>query len=140
LRYVKIGREATYKFIDMLYCTDWQFEKKTADGIKMYSMRAGGSEPGYVRFETKFGQVTVAELADYFSDIDKRMAWQKNCYESLEQVRLYPLKTSMYYGKLLGKPEKDSLLITHKVEIKGNRQYLVSVSAEHSWYPPQAKV
>ena len=120
----------------MLYCTDWQFEKKTPDGVKMYSMQGVASEPGFVRFETKFGQVTVAELVEYFSDIDKRMAWQNNCYASLEQVRMYPLNTNLYYGKLLGKPEKDCLLVTHRVEIKGNRQYLVSVSAEHTEYPP----
>lgn len=71
-----MGREATYKFIDMLYCTDWKFEKKTSEGVKMYSMQGGSSnDPGFVRFETKFGQVTVTELVEYFSDIDKRMAW-----------------------------------------------------------------
>jgi len=65
------------------------------------------------------------------------MAWQSNYYASLEQVRQFPLNTSMFYGKLSrgSKPEKDNLLVTHRVEIKGNRQYLVSVSAEHSDYP-----
>lgn len=52
---------------------------------------------------------------------------------------MYPLNTNLYYGKLLGKPEKDCLLVTHRVEIKGNRQYLVSVSADHTEYPPQGK-
>ena len=85
VKYVKIGREATYKFLDMLFCTDWKFEKKTSEAVKMYSMSGGlGSEKSYVRFETKFGQVTVSELVEYFSDIDKRLAWQNNCYASLE--------------------------------------------------------
>ena len=85
----------------MLYRTDWQYEKKTPEGIKIYSMRGGPEDPNsYVRFETKFGQVTVAELVEYFTDIDKRIAWENNYYESLEIIRAYPIKTNMYYGKL----------------------------------------
>ena len=87
----------------MLYRTDWHFEKKTPDGIKLYSLGNIAGEPDYARFETKFGQVTVAELVDYFSSIDKCIAWQNNIYASLEQVRGYPLSTRMYYGKFLPK-------------------------------------
>lgn len=85
-KYVKIGRESTYHFIDLLYRTDWQFEKKTSEGVKIYSMSdvAGGPSCNYVRFETKFGQVTVSELVEYYTDIDKRFAWENNMYESLE--------------------------------------------------------
>ena len=143
VKYVKIGREATYSFIDLLYRTDWHFEKKTSEGIKLFSLRDNPGEPDYARFETKFGQVTVTELSAYFSDIDKRIAWQNNIYASLEQVRAFPLQTSMHYGKLLlkkGQPEKDSLLVTQGVEVKGNRRYLVSVSVDHDEYPPQQKV
>ena len=55
-KYINLGRESTYTFIDLLYSTDWSFEKKSAEGIKMYSMAAqSGSQQKYVRFETKFG-------------------------------------------------------------------------------------
>ena len=46
-----------------------------------------GDPHNYVRFETKFGQVTVSELVEYFRDIDKRMAWENNYYTSLEVIR-----------------------------------------------------
>ena len=141
-----MGRESTYNFIDLLYRTDWQFEKKTPEGIKMYSLKngvGGDSSGNYVRIETKFGQVTVQELLEYFTDIDKRLAWENNYYASLEPIRAYPLKTSMYYGKLAqkrGQAAKDSLIITHGVSIKGNREYLSCLSVEHSEYPPEKKV
>ena len=55
-KYIKLGREATYSFIDLLFSTDWQFDKKTSDGVKMYTMPAqAGSQMQYVRFEAKFG-------------------------------------------------------------------------------------
>ena len=52
------------------------------------------------------------------------------------------MKTSMFYGKLKGKrgsSERDILTVTHGVQIKGNRQYLTTVSTEHEDYPPQKK-
>lgn len=67
----------------------------------MYSMAAQpGSQLRYVRFESKFNSVTVSELVEYYTETDKRLAWENNYYASLEQLRAYPLKTSMYYGKL----------------------------------------
>ena len=54
VKYAKIGRESTYKFIDMLYRTDWHFEKKTNEGIKLYTLRNVAGEPDYARYETKF--------------------------------------------------------------------------------------
>ena len=87
-------------------------------------MKATVEDPNnYVRFETKFGQVTVNELVDYFRDIDKRMAWENNYYTSLEVIRQYPLMTNMNYGKLVkkGSTQKDQLMIEHCVQIKGNR-------------------
>ena len=94
--YIKLGRESTYNFIDLLYRTDWQFEKKTPEGIKMYSLKngvGGDSSGNYVRIETKFGQVTVQELLEYFTDIDKRLAWENNYYASLEPIRAYRKST-----------------------------------------------
>ena len=48
----------------------------------------------------------------------------------------------MYYAKLhkKGTSQRDALYISHGVEIKGNRQYLVSLSVEHADYPVQKKV
>lgn len=81
----------------------------------------------------------MSELVEYYIDIDKRLAWENNYYEQLEQCRAYPLKTSMYYGKLQ-KKASDTLFLSHNVEIKGNRQYLTCCSVEHSEYPLQKKV
>ena len=55
-KFIKKGRETTYAFIDLLYSTDWQYEKKSAEGIKIYSMpAAAGGNQKYVRLESKFG-------------------------------------------------------------------------------------
>ena len=68
-----------------MYRTDWQFEKKTPENIKLYSLKGDKPSENFVRFETKFGLVTVPELVEYFTDIDKRMAWEGNTiFESLE--------------------------------------------------------
>ena len=85
-KYIKLGREATYSFIEHLYSTDWQYESKSADGIKMYSIAAtaGNQQTSYVRLETKFGSVTVSELVEYFTEVDKRLAWENNYLASLE--------------------------------------------------------
>ena len=69
------GRDSTYKLIDMLYRTDWVFDKKQ-DGVKIYSLMIEGKQPqSWVRMETKFSNVTVQELLEFFTNIDKRMAW-----------------------------------------------------------------
>lgn len=39
-----------------------------------------GTQMAYVRYEAKFGQVTVSELVEYFTDVDKRLAWENNNY------------------------------------------------------------
>jgi hypothetical protein len=104
----------------MLYRTDWHFEKKSNEGIKLYTLKNVAGEPDYARYETKFSQVTVQELFSYFTEIDKRLPWENNYYSSLEQVRAFPLKTAMHYGKLVskkGSPQKDKLLVTQGVEI-----------------------
>lgn len=116
IKFIKIGRDSTYQFIDLLYRTDWKFEKKTPDGIKLYSLKTAVEPYSYVRFETKFEQVTVSELAEYFTDIDKRVAWEDVFNVSLEQVKAYPMNTNMYYGKLTQKVGAfDSLFLSHRV-------------------------
>ena len=38
------GRDTTYKLIDMLYRTDWNFDKKQ-DAVKIYSLLIEGKQP-----------------------------------------------------------------------------------------------
>ena len=97
IKYIKIGREATYNLIELLYRTDWELEKK-ADGVKMYTLSVPG-EGNYSRYETKYDKVTMHELVEYFTDIDKRLAWEGQIYESIEEVKSYPMSTSMLYLK-----------------------------------------
>ena len=80
-----MGRSTTYTFIEHLYSTDWQYENKSAEGIKIYSIAATpGNQIAYIRLETKFGSVTVSELVEYFTEVDKRLAWENNYLASLE--------------------------------------------------------
>jgi len=53
-----------------------------------------------IRFETKFSKISVKQLVEYFLIIDKRMAWEgSHLYASIEEVKSYPLNTSLYYFK-----------------------------------------
>ena len=63
-KYIRIGRETTYTFIDLLYRNDWKLQKK-ADGVKIYSLQVP-EEGNYVRYETKYDKVTMPELVEYF--------------------------------------------------------------------------
>ena len=99
INYIKLGREATYNFIELLYRTDWKLEKKVRDiGVKIYSLLVPG-EGRFYRHETKYENVTTSELIEYFTDIDKRLAWEGQTYEGIEEVKSYPLHTSMLYMK-----------------------------------------
>ena len=125
-KYIKMGRESTYELIELLYRTDWQLEKK-ADGIKSYTLNVGIGN--YMRYETKYEKVTMHELVEYFTDIDKRLAWEGQIYDSIEEVKSYPLSTNMLYMKYkssFAQGKKDSLILTHGVELKGGRYYLTS--------------
>ena len=140
--YIQRGRESTYRLIDLLYRTDWQYEKKV-EGVKLYSLKPMDEPRSYLRLETKFANISVSELVEYFTSIDKRMAWEGNMFESIEQLRAYPMSTTIFYGKLAQKwhsGAKDCLMLAHGVSIKGDRYYLSSMSVEHADFPPQKKV
>ena len=82
-----------------------------------------------MRYETKYDKVTMHELVEYFTDIDKRLAWEGQDYDSIEEVKSYPLSTSMLYMKYKNsftQGKKDSLILTHGVELRGGRYYLSS--------------
>ena len=64
----------------------------------MYALSVPG-EGNYSRYETKYEHVTMPELVEYFTDIDKRLAWEGQIYESIEEVKSYPMNTSMFYLK-----------------------------------------
>lgn len=95
-----------------------------------------------LRCECKFSNVRMHELIDYYKAVDKRMAWEgSTLYDSIEEVRAYPMNTSLYYFKL--QPNswpsgcQDLLLVTQGVEIRGNRFYLSSTSVEHNDFVSQ---
>ena len=54
-----------------------------------------------LKCETKFADISVAELIEFYTRIDKRMAWEgTQLYSSIEEVKTYPLNTSVFYFKL----------------------------------------
>lgn len=126
----------------MLYRTDWKFYSKY-QLVKIYSLQLPG-EDLLLRCETKFANIRVPELVEYHKMVDKRMAWEGQClYDSIEEVRAYPLQTSLYYTRLQKSAwpsgAQDMLLIQHGVAVQGNRYYLAGVSCEHIDYVGSAK-
>ena len=76
VRYINLGREKAYDFIDLLYRKDW-IEDKRVNGVKLSYIPERLSDPYvYLRIEAKFEKVTVSDLVDYFTAIDKRMQWR----------------------------------------------------------------
>jgi len=125
--YIQKGRDSCYEFIDLLYRTDWKFYSKYQQ-VKVYSLQIQG-EDLMLRCETKFPNIRLHELVEYFKMVDKRLAWEgQNLYDSVEEVRAYPRHTSLYYMKLQQSSWPsgltDMLMITHGVSLKGNRYYL----------------
>jgi hypothetical protein len=59
-----------------------------------------GESFAYLRVEARFEKITVDDLVEYFTSIDKRMAWDGANFESMEEVRSFPLNTSLCYLKL----------------------------------------
>ena len=97
--YIKIGRNSTYEFIDLLYRTDWKFDKRHMCGVKVFYLQPS-NEQVRIRFETKFSKVSVRELVDFYLIADKRMAWEgSHAFSSVEEVKSYPLNTSLLYVK-----------------------------------------
>ena len=106
----------------------------------MSHITAEGDPIAHLRIEAKFKKVTVSDLVEYFTSIDKRMAWDGANFESLEEVRSFPVKTSLCYIKLKkvkGQPQRDCLMLSHKIELVGDRVYLLSGSVSHSAFAAQ---
>jgi len=144
--YIKKGRETTYEYIDLLYRKDWKFDTKQ-NGVKVYTLTDTSNSSHYLRTETKYEDIEIPALIEYFTNIDKRMAWETN-YESIEEIRTYPLDTKIFYFKLKqggtvwsSGAAKDSLILTHGVEMMQNRgYYLTALSVEHEDFPQQKKI
>lgn len=76
---------------------------------------------------------------DYFTSIDKRMTWDGTHFETMEEVRSFPIKTALTYIQLKsakGQPSRDCLMLSHKIELIGDRVYLLSGSVNHSGFNP----
>ena len=41
IKYIRLGRQTTYSFIELLYSTDWKLDKKDS-GVKIYSITIPG--------------------------------------------------------------------------------------------------
>jgi hypothetical protein len=137
-KFINMGREKSYDFIDLLYRKDWTPHPKT-QGVKMSYIAIHGDPVAYLRVEAKFEKVTVTDLVEYFTDIDKRMTWDGAHFESMEEVRSFPIKTALTYIKLKqvkGQQPRDCLMLSHKIELVGDRVYLLSGSVNHSGYNP----
>lgn len=134
-KYIKFGREKSLDFIDLLYRKDWIQDKKV-HGVKLSYIPERLTDPAvYLRVEAKFEKVTVADLVDYFTDVSKRMQWDGANFESMQEVRVFPMKTSLTYIKLK-QASMDALMLSHRIELVGNRVYLVSGSVVHGSYVP----
>lgn len=94
------------------------------------------SQPcSYLRIEAKFEKVTVSELVSYFTDTGKRMMWDGANFESMDEVRSFPIKTALCHIRLKqprAQPARDCLMLSHRIELVGDRVYLVSGSVQHS--------
>lgn len=134
VKYINIGREKSYDFIDLLYRKDWIADKKI-NGVKLAYIPERLSDPAvYLKIEAKFEKVTVSDLVEYFTDIEKRMQWDGANFESMQEVRSYPMKTAVTHIKLKqakGQPVRDALMLSHRIELVGDRVYLLSGSIQH---------
>jgi len=138
VKYIKHGREKSLDFIDLLYRKDWIQDKKI-NGVKLaYIPERLTDKTSYLRVEAKFEKVTVADLVEYFTSTEKRMQWDGANFESMQEVRCYPIKTSLTYIKVKAPAGKsvDALMLSHKIELVGNRVYLVSGSEKHPSFAP----
>lgn len=109
-------------------------------GVKVFYLQPS-NEQVRIRFETKFSKVSVRELVDFYLIADKRMAWESShAFSSVEEVKSYPLNTSLLYVKHQQRQwlqsQQDMLILTHGVELKGNRYYLSGTTVEHDEFPP----
>lgn len=97
--YIQSARDACYEFIDLLYLSDWKFYGKYQQ-IRVYNLEREGHNL-LLRCETKFPGATLETLTEFYRRVDRRMAWEgQNLYESIEEVRAYPVDTSLYFMKL----------------------------------------
>lgn len=89
-----------------------------------------------LRFETKFDNISVSELLNYYMTPEKRMAWEgvPHLYDKIEEWRSYPMETSVYYYRLMDawpNGAKDLILLTQIIRDHNERVYLSGGSVIH---------
>lgn len=132
-----MGRNATNSLISLQYRTDWTFDKKT-NGVKLYSLTVDEEGKQYIRAQFKFDKVGLKELIDCYQSPEKRVQWERHIYDSIDEVKSYPMATSMFYCKLKqkwGTGQRDAVILSHGIEMRGNRYYLTSRNVEHHQIP-----
>lgn len=80
----------------------------------------------------------MPELVEYYTNIDKRMAWEHEIFASIEEVKTFPMDTCMTYYKTVADAKKapDMLLLNHRIDLSGDRIYLSSCSCSHESFKP----
>lgn len=98
--YIKEGRDATYKLIDILFNLEGWKHDKTLDFVKTYSMTVSSENDvkdlpkgTYIRAEAEFSDILLHQILEYFYRPHLRHQWMRNTFESLELVKELPLHT-----------------------------------------------
>ena len=65
--------------------------------MKLSYIAIHGDPVAYLRVEAKFEKVTVPDIVEYFTSIEKRMVWDGAHFETMEEVRSFPIKTALTY-------------------------------------------
>ena len=137
-----MGRNATNSLISLQYRTDWTFDNKT-NGVKLYSLTLDEQGKQYIRAQFKFENVSLEELIKCYTNVDQRVQWERHVYETIEEVKSYPMSTSMFQCKLKqkwGTGARDAIILSHGIEMRGNRYYLSSRNVEHHQYPMKKNI
>ena len=80
----------------------------------------------------------MQELVECYQNVGKRQQWERHIYDSIEEVKSYPMDTSMFYCSLKqqwGTGQRDAIILTHGVAMRGNRYYITSRNCEHHAFP-----
>ena len=53
----------------------------------------------FYRVNSDFEDIPVDTVVEYFSNLEKRHKWDHTAYESIEEVKKYPMDTVINYVK-----------------------------------------
>lgn len=97
LEYIREGKEAMYELLELLKPDTWVFEK-TQHKCDLYVRQDHKNLVGF-RCETTFDYSPMRVLG-FIRNLEIRMMWDGQNYESLKQVKDYAMQTSLYHIKL----------------------------------------